>query len=194
MKKILLFFVIVFFSSTTTVKAQAEPYIGQISIYAFNFAPRGWMPCDGRLLHIAQYQALFALIGTTYGGNGVTTFALPDLRGRIVVVPGNGPGLTPKTLGEMGGTETNTLLISNLPPHNHSINAVSTEGNQNSPTGNLPADTKTLDKEYSNAAANTTMKTSMVGNTGNGTPVNNMQPYLSIGYYIATEGIFPPRD
>ena len=194
MKKILLFFVFVLFSSTSTMKAQAEPFIGQISIYAFNFAPRGWMPCDGRLLHIAQYQALFALIGTTYGGNGVTTFALPDLRGRIVVGPGNGPGLTPKTLGEMGGTETNTLLISNLPPHNHSINAVSTEGNQNSPTGNLPADTKTLDKEYSNAAANTTMKTSMVGNTGNGTPVNNMQPYLSIGYYIATVGIFPSRD
>ena len=94
----------------------------------------------------------------------------------------------------MGGTETNTLLISNLPPHNHSINAVSTEGNQNSPTNNLPADTKTLDKEYSNAAANTTMKASMVGITGNGTPVNNMQPYLSIGYYIATVGIFPSRD
>ena len=194
MKKILLFFVIVFFSSTTTVKAQAEPFIGQISIYAFNFAPRGWMPCDGRLLPIAQYQALFALIGTTYGGDGRTTFALPDLRGRIVVGAGNGPGLTPRTIGEMSGTETNTLLISNLPPHNHSINAVSTEGNQNSPTENLPADTKTLDKEYSNAAANTTMKTSMVGNTGNGTPVNNMQPYLSIGYYIATEGIFPSRD
>ena len=194
MKKILLFFVIVFFSSTTTVKAQAEPFIGQISIYAFNFAPRGWMPCDGRLLPIAQYQALFALIGTTYGGDGRTTFALPDLRGRIVVGPGNGPGLTPKTLGEMSGTETNTLLVTNLPPHNHAIKAVTSEGNQNSPTNNLPADTKTLDKEYSNAAANTTMKTSMVGNTGNGTPVNNMQPYLSIGYYIATEGIFPSRD
>ena len=96
MKKILLFFVFVLFSSTSTMKAQSEPYIGQISIYAFNFAPRGWMPCDGRLLPIAQYQALFALIGTTYGGNGVTTFALPDLRGRIVVGPGNGPGLTPK--------------------------------------------------------------------------------------------------
>ena len=194
MKKILLFFVIVFFSSTTTVKAQAEPYIGQISIYAFNFAPRGWMPCDGRLLHIAQYQALFALIGTTYGGNGVTTFALPDLRGRIVVGPGNGPGLTPKTLGEMGGTETNTLLISNLPPHNHAIKAVTSEGNQSSPTNNLPADTKTLDKEYSSATANTTMNPTMVGNTGNGTPVNNMQPYLSIGYYIALEGIYPSRN
>ena len=194
MKKILLFFVVVFFSSTTTVKAQAEPFIGQISIYAFNFAPRGWMPCDGRLLPIAQYQALFALIGTTYGGDGRTTFALPDLRGRIVVGAGNGPGLTPRTIGEMSGTETNTLLISNLPPHNHSINAVSTEGNQNSPTGNLLADTKTLDKEYSNAAANTIMNPSMVGITGNGTPVNNMQPYLSIGYYIATVGIFPSRD
>ena len=194
MKKILLFFVFVFFSSTTTVKAQMEPYIGQISIYAFNFAPRGWMPCDGRLLPIAQYTALFSLIGTTYGGDGRTTFALPDLRGRIVVGAGNGPGLTPRTIGEMSGTETNTLLISNLPPHNHSINAVSTEGNQNSPTGNLLADTKTLDKEYSNATANTTMKASMVGNTGNGTPVNNMQPYLSIGYYIALEGIYPSRN
>ena len=114
MKKILLFFVVVFFSSTTTVKAQAEPFIGQISIYAFNFAPRGWMPCDGRLLPIAQYTALFSLIGTTYGGDGRTTFALPDLRGRIVVGAGNGPGLTPRTIGEMSGTETNTLLISNV--------------------------------------------------------------------------------
>ena len=194
MKKILLFFVFVLFSSTSTMKAQSEPYIGQITIFPYNFEPRGWALCDGRLLPIAQYTALFSLLGTTYGGDGRTTFALPDLRGRIVVGPGNGPGLTPRTLGEMGGKETNSLSISNLPPHNHSVNAVSTEGNQNSPTGNLLADTKTLDKEYSNAAANTIMNPSMVGITGNGTPVNNMQPYLSIGYYIATEGIFPPRD
>ena len=194
MKKILLFFVFVFFSSTTTVKAQAEPFIGQITIFPYNFEPRGWALCDGRLLPIAQYTALFSLLGTTYGGDGRTTFALPDLRGRIVVGIGNGAGLTPKTLGEMGGTETNTLLVTNLPPHNHAIKAVTSEGNQNSPTNNLPADTKTLDKEYSSATANTTMNPTMVGNTGNGTPVNNMQPYLSIGYYIALEGIYPSRN
>ena len=97
MKKILLFFVVVFFSSTTTVKAQAEPFIGQITIFPYNFEPRGWALCDGRLLPIAQYTALFSLLGTTYGGDGRTTFALPDLRGRIVVGIGNGPGLTPKT-------------------------------------------------------------------------------------------------
>ena len=194
MKKTLLLFAFLFVSTFSTVKAQIDPYLGQISIFPYNFEPRGWALCDGRLMSISQNSALFSLLGTTFGGDGITTFALPDLRGRIVVGIGNGPGLTPRTLGEMSGTETNTLLVTNLPPHNHAIKAVTSEGNQNSPTNNLPADTKTLDKEYSSATANTTMNPTMVGNTGNGTPVNNMQPYTSIGYYIALQGVYPSRN
>lgn len=194
MKKTLFLFAFVLVSFTTHFKAQSDPYLGQIAIFPYNFEPRGWALCDGRLMSIAQNTALFSLLGTTYGGDGKTTFALPDLRGRVIVGIGNGPGLTPKTLGEISGTETNTLLVSNLPPHNHTINAVSSEGTQNLPTGNLPADTKTLDKEYSNATANTTMNPTMVGFTGSSTPVNNMQPYTSIGYYIALQGIFPSRN
>ena len=194
MKKTLVLFAFVFVSTFSTVKAQYDPYIGQIAIFPYNFEPRGWALCDGRLLSIAQNTALFSLLGTTYGGDGTNTFALPDLRGRVIVGIGNGPGLTPKNLGKMAGTETNTLLVTNLPPHNHAIKAVTSEGNQNSPTNNLPADTKTVDKEYSSATANTTMNPTMVGNTGNGTPVNNMQPYLSIGYYIALQGVYPSRN
>lgn len=194
MKKFLFVNLFILLSFFSTVKAQSEPYIGQIAIFPYNFAPRGWAPCDGRLLSIAQNTALFSLLGTTYGGNGQTTFALPDLRGRVIVGIGQGPGLTNRDLGEMSGTENTTLTVANLPPHNHAINAVTTEGNQNLPTNSLPADTKLLDKEYSNAAPNTTMSPTMVGNTGNGVPVNNMQPYTSIGYYIALEGIFPSRN
>lgn len=194
MKKFLLVNLFLFISFISTLKGQAEPFIGQIAIFPYNFAPRGWAPCDGRLLSIAQNTALFSLIGTTFGGNGTTTFALPDLRGRAIIGIGQGPGLTNRVLGEMSGTENNTLMVANLPPHNHAINAVTIDGNQNSPTGNLPADTKLLDKEYSNAAPNTTMAHNMVGNTGNGTPVNNMQPFTAIGYYIALQGIYPSRD
>jgi microcystin-dependent protein len=179
--------------SNTQAKAQSEPFIGQIAVVAFNFAPNGWMKCEGQLLQINQHGALFALLGTQYGGNGQTTFALPDLRGRVIAGTGSGPGLSPRSIGETVGTENNTLTVAQLPAHSHSVAAVTTEGNQNSPTGNLPADTKLLDKEYSNATANTTMKSTMIGNTGNGQAVNNIQPSLVLTYIIATEGVFPSR-
>jgi len=171
--------------------AQIEPFLGQIVLVPYNFAPVGWLKCEGQILPINQNMALFSLLGTTYGGNGTTTFALPDLRGRVPMSEGTGPGLTTRTLGEMGGSETNTLTISQMPAHNHTVNAVSSEGNQNVPTGNLPADTKGLDKEYSSTGANTTMSPQMIGVTGGNQPVNNVQPYLTMTYIIATQGIFP---
>lgn len=177
--------------SGTKSNAQMEPFLGQIILVPYNFAPNGWFPCDGRLLPIASYSALFSLLGTTYGGNGTTNFALPDLRGRVPMSDGNGPGLTPRTLGEVGGSETNMLTIPQMPSHNHTVIAVSTEGNQNSPTGNLPADTKLLDKEYSNTVGNTIMSPQMIGNTGGNQPVNNIQPFLTLTYIISWQGIYP---
>lgn len=150
-----------------------------------------WARCDGQLLPIAQNTALFSLLGTQFGGNGTTTFALPDLRGRVPMGDGSGTGLTPTVVGQLKGTETNTLSTAQMPIHNHTVNAVTSEGNQNTPTGNLPADTKLLDKEYSNAATNTTMNATMIGNAGGSQPVNNMQPTITLMYIIATQGIYP---
>ncbi|MFP8892976.1 MULTISPECIES: phage tail protein [Chryseobacterium] len=178
------------------LKAQAsEPFLGQIAFVPYNFAPKYWAECNGQLLPIAQNQALFSLLGTTYGGNGVTTFALPDMRGRVLVHNGQAPGgPTMYTMGETGGTESVTLLVTQMPAHNHTVNAVTTEGNQNSPTNNLPADTKTLDKEYSDAAANTTMKNTMVGSTGGSQPHENRPPFITLKCIIALAGVYPSQN
>jgi microcystin-dependent protein len=174
--------------------SQVEPFIGEIRMVGFNYAPKGWAKCEGQLLPINQYQPLFALIGTQFGGNGTTTFALPDLRGRIPMGDGTGIGLTSRSIGENGGSETNIITVNQMPSHNHTVSAVSTEGNQNSPSGNLPADTKILDKEYSNTNGDVIMKNTMIGNTGNNQPVNNIQPFLTVNYIIALEGVFPVRN
>ncbi|MEN9488521.1 MAG: hypothetical protein RL494_786 [Bacteroidota bacterium] len=179
------------FLTGTKSNAQIDPYLGQIILVPYNFAPVGWARCDGQLLPIAQNTALFSLLGTQFGGNGTTTFALPDLRGRVPMGDGSGTGLTPTVVGQLKGTETNTLSTAQMPIHNHTVNAVTSEGNQNTPTGNLPADTKLLDKEYSNAATNTTMNATMIGNAGGSQPVNNMQPTITLMYIIATQGIYP---
>ncbi|MGV2451758.1 UNVERIFIED_CONTAM: tail fiber protein [Ralstonia mannitolilytica] len=178
------------------LKAQAsEPFLGQIAFVPYNFAPKYWAECNGQLLPIAQNQALFSLLGTTYGGNGVTTFALPDMRGRVLVHNGQAPGgPTMYTMGETGGTESVTLLVTQMPAHNHTVNAVTTEGNQNSPTNNLPADTKTLDKEYSDATANTTMKNTMVGSTGGSQPHENRPPFITLKCIIALAGVYPSQN
>lgn len=192
MKKFLLIglFAILSFGKT---KAQ-EPILGEIKMFAGNFAPTGWAFCQGQLLPIAQNQALFALLGTTYGGDGRTTFALPDLRGRVPVGFGQGPGLSYKDLGQQFGTETVTLTTAQMPAHSHTVNAVTSEGNQNLPTNSLPANTKALDKEYSDAASNTTMKSGMIGITGSSQPVNISQPSLGVNFIIALQGIFPSRN
>jgi len=175
---------------TNSVNAQ-DPMIGEIRMFGGNFAPSGWAKCEGQLLSIAQNSALFSLLGTTYGGDGESTFGLPDLRGRVPLGSGSGPGLSSKTLGQKSGTETNTLSVGQMPSHNHSINAVVADGNKSTPSGNLPAGTKLLDPEYSNASATTTMNSNMVANKGSGQSVNNMQPYLSVTFIIALTGVYP---
>jgi len=194
MKKItILLIVLTSLFSVNKASAQAEPFIGQIAVVAFNYAPQGWAKCEGQLMSIQQNSALFALLGTTYGGDGVSTFRLPDLRGRVPMGDGSGPGLTPRVLGEMSGSETNTLTIGQMPMHSHTVNASTVDGDQNLPTNSIPANTKALDKEYTATAPNTTMSPGMIGVSGGSQPVNNMQPYLTLTYIIATQGIWPSR-
>jgi len=195
MKKLLFLAVFGLSMTTNTANAQgAEPFLGQIAFVPYNFVPRGWAACDGALLSISQNSALFSLLGTTYGGNGQINFALPDMRGRSLVDDGQGPGLGTYDTGQTGGQETVTLATTQIPAHNHLINAVTADGNESSPTGNVPANTKTLDKEYSSATPNTIMKTTMVGNTGGNQPHENRSPYLVLKCIIALQGIYPSRD
>ncbi len=178
---------------THSVNAQ-DAILGEIKMFAGNFAPTGWAKCEGQLLSIAQNSALFSLLGTTYGGDGESTFGIPDLRGRVPLGPGTGSGLSSKALGQNSGSETNTLSVAQMPRHNHAINAVSADGNKSTPSGNLPASTKLLDPEYSDGSATITMNSNMVANTGDGASVNNMQPYLSVTFIIAVVGIYPSQN
>lgn len=142
----------------------SQPFLGEIRMGGWNFAPRGWALCNGQILPIAQNTALFSLLGTTYGGNGQTTFALPDLRGRVPMHWGQGPSLTPRTLGEQGGSETVTLTTSEMPQHTHSVGATSQDSGVKTPIGNLPGATPA--PAYSNGAANGTMNPTMIGPAG----------------------------
>ena len=171
----------------------SESFTGEIRAFGFNFVPRGWAACDGQLLAISQNDALFSLLGTTYGGDGRTTFALPDLRGKTPLHQGSGPGLTPRTLGSHGGSETNTLSVNNLPAHGHAFAPPSNSGagNTDSATGSFPA--QTAEDNY-NSASNSAMGAGNTGNTGGGLAVNNMQPYLAINYCISLFGIYPSRN
>lgn len=179
-----------------------SPLLGSIFLFAGTFAPRGYMFCNGAQLSIAQNTALFAILGTTYGGNGTTTFALPDLQGRVPVGFGQGGGLSNYALGQRGGAEFVTLLTNNLPAHTHTVNAVSTVGNTSSPAGALlatggvthPAPPFPTPANFSNATANTTMAASMISGGGSGTAHANVQPYLCLIYIIAVQGIFPSRN
>ncbi|MES2649670.1 MAG: tail fiber protein [Bacteroidota bacterium] len=172
----------------------SEPYIGEIFMSGFNFPPRGYANCSGQILSIAQNTALFSLLGTTYGGNGQTTFGLPDLRGRVPINMGQGPGLSNKNLGEMSGTEDVTLLPTQMPQHNHALNAVSQAGDISIPTNAFLANTGSLDKEYRATGTQTAMNVAAIGNTGGSQPHSNMQPYLVVNFYIAIEGLFPSRN
>lgn len=173
-----------------------DPIIGSIFLFAGTTAPRNWAFCNGQLLSIAQNQALFAILGTTYGGNGITTFALPDLRGRAPVHQGTGPGLQGVQLGEMSGTPTTTLLSVNLPAHNHSINASTNPGDQSSPSGAVLASYGTSlppAGPYHNGNPNTTLASTALGVSGQSQPINITQPTIALNYIIATQGIFPSR-
>lgn len=169
--------------------------IGEIRMFAGNFAPRGWAFCEGQLLPINQYQALFSIIGTTYGGDGRTTFALPDLRGRVPVQYGQGAGLSSYRWGEKFGEEFVSLQAGNLPQHTHPVNGVSASGTQATPEGNYPADTRTQDPEYAATGTRVPMHTGVVGaNTTTNQAINNKQPTLGMHYIIALVGTFPSRN
>ena len=194
MKKSTLWVMLLFALLGSLKSYSQNGYVGEIRMVGFNFAPTNWAQCNGQLLPIAANTALFSILGTTYGGDGRTTFALPDLRGRVPMNHGQGPGLSNVYLGEMSGQEAVTLTTNELPPHTHTVNSVVDEGNQSSPTGNLYANTKTLDKEYSNASPNATMNPQMIQPAGGNQPFNNLQPYTTVNYIICLYGIFPPRN
>lgn len=180
-------------SFSNSVNAQ-EAMIGEIKMFAGNFAPRGWAMCNGQLLPISQNSALFSILGTTYGGDGRTTFALPDLRGRTPIHAGSGSGLISKKLGQHGGSETVNITIKNLPSHNHAIKAVAEVGDEGLPNGNFLASNSSANKSYSTLSSNATMNNEMVEMTGANVPTPNMQPYLTVNYIICIEGIYPSRN
>jgi microcystin-dependent protein len=168
----------------------SEPFIGMLMLVGFNFAPRGWAFCNGQILSIAQNSALFSLLGTQYGGNGQTTFALPDLRGRVPVHQGQGPGLSPYTIGQVGGQESHVLIVSEMPPHNHLLSSTNAAATTSRPNGAVPA----AGGSYSTTPDGGTMNPQAVGLAGNGQPHNIMQPYLTLSWVIALEGIYPSRN
>lgn len=172
----------------------SEPFLGQIQIFPYNFAPRGWAFCNGQIMPIAQNTALFSLLGTTYGGNGQTTFALPDLRGRFPNSSGQGPGLSNYSLGEVGGSENETLTINNMPAHNHPYSplANNSEAGQAKPANRFMG--KADSAVYANTQDGTAMGLQSTNLTGGSQPFPLMNPYLTLNYCIALEGIFPSRN
>jgi microcystin-dependent protein len=171
----------------------ADPFVAEIRIFPFNFAPKGWAFCDGQLLPLSQNTALFSLLGTTYGGNGKSNFALPDLQGRAPMHPGQGPGLSLHDLGETGGSETVTLLQSEMPAHAHVMRGAAQD----------PALAKNISDQASwslsqgggiyQTTQNTQLAAEAVAPSGGDAPHNNMQPYLTLNFCIALQGIFPQR-
>lgn len=170
----------------------ADPFVAEIRVFPFNFAPKGWAWCDGQLLPLSQNTALFSLLGTTYGGNGKSNFALPDLQGRAPMHPGQGPGLSLHDLGETGGSETVTLLESEIPSHSHSMSASTQLGLENSPQGQNVAAGDGINL-YPPASNLNPMAEEMLAPAGGDQPHNNLQPYLTFYFAIALQGVFPPR-
>lgn len=171
----------------------ADPFVAEIRIFPFNFAPKGWAWCDGQPMPISQNTALFSLLGTVYGGDGKSTFALPDLRGRAAMHPGQGPGLSIRQLGETGGSETVTLLQSQIPAHSHVMRAAT----QDNADVNLVTSTASFAGSTGGTIYQTTSNATMAAQTlapaGGSQPHNNMQPYLTFYFCIALQGVFPPR-
>lgn len=173
----------------------SEPFVAEIRIFAGNFAPRGWAFCDGQLLPVSQNTALFSLIGTTYGGDGRSTTALPNLQGRAPMHPGRGPGLTDKRLGQRGGVETVTLTEAEMPNHNHNLNGVQRPATQDDPGSTFYPGVTVGATPYRAAASNlVAMADQALVNAGGSQAHNNMQPYLAISYIIALVGLYPPRS
>jgi microcystin-dependent protein len=178
----------------------SSPFVSEITIFAFQFAPRGWAFCQGQLLPISQNTALFSLLGTMYGGNGTSTFALPNLQDQTAVAFGQGPGLSDYTQGEQVGVPNVTLLTTEMPLHNHFWNATTDRGTTTAASGNVTAtgaagspQQPTVGKIYSSNAPNQTFAPTELSTTGSSLPHNNMQPYLTLNFCIAMQGVFPPR-
>ena len=172
-----------------------ECMLGEVKMFAGNFAPQNWALAQGQLLSIAQNTALFSILGTTYGGNGQTTFALPDLRGRFPIGWGQGPGLTERFLGEQGGTETVTQTVSQMAPHNHAARASSVAGTHIRPQGRMLAkvNPNTGENIYGEGPADVSLAPDVIDASGGGQPQENMPPFLGLNFIICMEGIFPSR-
>jgi microcystin-dependent protein len=170
----------------------SEPFLGEIRIFGFNFQPRGWALCNGQLLPISQNTALFSLLGTQYGGDGIQTFALPDLRSRVPLHMGQGPGLSNYFIGEQTGAESVALNADQLPTHNHAVMSTRNAASKIRADNNLPA--RTTANSYAPASDGSTMNPSMIANAGSGAPVDNVQPILALNFCIALQGIFPSRN
>ena len=175
----------------------ATPFIAEIRIFPYNFAPRNWAFCNGQLMSISQNTALFSLIGTTYGGNGQTTFAVPNLQGTGAIGFGQGPGLSPRSLGEMTGSFSTTLLQTEIPAHGHAPQANSGFGDQKSPANSIWAKAhvgRATDLMYAATGGGSPMNAGAIGSAGGSQPHNNLQPYLVLNFCIALYGVFPPRQ
>src|SRR5689334_20760708 len=165
-----------------------DPFVAEIRIFPFNFAPKGWAFCDGQILPLSQNTALFSLLGTTYGGNGKSNFALPNLQGSVPMHPGQGPGLSLHDLGETGGTETVTLLESEIPSHAHTVRAAATTADDNDAEGKVLAVPPS--PTYGAPGNNTNLSFNSIAPAGGSLPHNNMQPYLTFNFCIALQGVF----
>lgn len=170
----------------------SDPFVAEIRIFPFNFPPVGWAFCDGQLLPISQNTALFSLLGTTYGGDGKSTFALPNLQGMVAVQSGQGQGLSLRDLGEVGGSETVTLLESEIPAHAHGLRVSPDDGDLSNPSPTRALARSSGGFAY-DAAPNASMSPAAMGTAGGSFPHNNLQPYLVLSYCIALQGVFPPR-
>jgi microcystin-dependent protein len=172
----------------------ADPFVAEIRIFPFNFAPKGWAWCDGQLMPISQNTALFSLLGTTYGGDGKSNFALPDLQGRAPMHPGQGPGLSLHDLGEEGGSETVTLLESEIPSHTHPLRAFNDVGEDRTPGPSEAMARSTGGLLYASPTNLVSLSDSALAPAGGSAPHNNLQPYLTFYFCIALQGVFPPRN
>lgn len=171
----------------------SEPFVGEIRMFAGNFAPRGWAFCDGQLLAVSQNDALFSLFGTIYGGDGRTTFGLPDMRGRIPIHAGQGPGLSPRRLGSKAGAEKVTLTVNQLPSHSHTVNAVSTSATETGPGANETLAQSVGYDAYVPNQNPTSMNAGNVSNIGGSQSHENEMPYLCVNFIVALFGIYPSR-
>lgn len=181
----------------------SEPYVGEIRMFAGNFAPRSWALCDGQLISISQNDALFSLLGTTYGGDGRSTFGLPDMRGRIPLHQGNGPGLSDRRIGSKSGTETETLTANHLPSHNHAFNGSSNTADAGYPAAAVVADTASANLYYNHDAndpldpdlePNVSFPDDTLSETGGNQAHSNVMPFQCINFIIALFGIYPSRN